>query len=156
MLAVTGVRAVRLAAGEALGAHGERLWFGWAYRHPELASQLARARTELRPGEAIHLAVPPGRYEARWLRVMVRYHLPEQTLAGIHEVAPAPEPPPGVTGVVLDAGGRVEVRRGGGRSAGADATVAAPGGGESESGRPGPATGAGAMEGGAAGAENEP
>lgn len=111
------MRAARLASGERLTAHGERLWFGWSYRHPELGPTLARARVELRPGEAFHLVVPPGRYEERWLRVVVRYHLPEQTLAGVHELAEPPTPPPGVTAVLLGEGGRVEVRRGPGGGA---------------------------------------
>lgn len=110
--AVTAWRLAALAGGETLTAHGERQWYGWSYRHPELAAQLARARTELRPRETVHLVVPPGWYEARWLRVMIRYHLPEQALGGIHERGEPPFPPPGATTVALTRAGEVWVRRG--------------------------------------------
>jgi len=101
--AATAARAVRLAGGEVLTAHGERLWFGWAYRHPELAAQLARARAALAPGETVYLAVAAGPDRARWLRVMARYHLPAQELGGI--LAPGAAPPaPGGTVVALDLG----------------------------------------------------
>lgn len=114
MTAVTAVRGVRLAGGETLTAQGERQWYGWAYRHPELAAQLASVRPELRRRETVHLVVPAGRYEARWLRVMIRYHLPEQALVGIHERGAPPFPPPGVTTVALTRTGRAWVRRGDG------------------------------------------
>jgi hypothetical protein len=110
--ATTAVRAARLAGGGALTARGERQWYRWAYRHPELAAQLGRARAELRPRETVHLVVPAGRYEARWLRVMARYHLPEQALGGIHERGAPPFPPPGATTVALAWSGEVWVGRG--------------------------------------------
>jgi len=105
VLAVTAARAVRLAGGDALTAHGEVKWFGWAYRHPHLAATLARARTGLEPGETVYLAVAAGPDQVRWLRVMARYHLPEQELGGIFD--PGAEPPPeGATVVALEPLGR--------------------------------------------------
>lgn len=109
------MRAVHLAGGETLTAQGEQQWHGWAYRHPDLAAQLAGARAELAPRETVHLVVPAGYYEARWLRVMVRYHLPEQALGGIHERGTPPFPPPGATTVALTRTGEAWVRRGEGR-----------------------------------------
>jgi hypothetical protein len=113
-LAATAARAARLAGGEVLTAHGERAWFGWAYRHPGLAAQLARARDDLAPGETVYLAVAASPDQARWLRVMARYHLPEQELGGILEPGAAPPGPGRVVAVELDGASRAGRGRAGG------------------------------------------
>jgi hypothetical protein len=112
VLAVTAVRAVRLAGGgPLLAAHGERLWFGWAYRDPDIAGRFAAAAPRLAPGETVVVTAPPGRYEARWLRVMARYYLPAQTIAGVYPADAVPPLPAGVAVVDFAAGGGVTVTR---------------------------------------------
>ena len=128
-LTTTAARAVRLAGGDALSAHGERLWFRWAYRHPGVAAQLARARPLLAEGETLYLQVAANPDQVRWLRVMARYHLPEQELGGILEPGAAP-PAPG-TVVPVDLG----VRAGGSRPPGGGAG-GPPGIGEAGAGWP--------------------
>jgi len=127
-LAATAVRGVRLARGEALTAHGERLWFGWAYRHPGLAAQLAQARAGLAAGETVWLAVAATPDQARWLRVMARYHLPEQEPGGVLE--PGAAPPAAGTVVAVDLTGR------GGSAPGAGGATAAGGRSQATAGGP--------------------
>ena len=77
------VRAGELASrSPRLTAHGEKLWYGWAWRDPKLVGTLERIEPQLRPGEIVYLAGPKG-VEASWLRAMALYFWPRQTLSGV-------------------------------------------------------------------------
>jgi hypothetical protein len=87
VLAVLGVLLL-VRAGELwqkpvrLTAHGEKLWYGWAWRDPKLVETLKRIEPNLLPGEIVYLA-GPKEVEASWLRVMAQYFWPRQTLSGV-------------------------------------------------------------------------
>jgi hypothetical protein len=100
--AVSGVRALRLAGGaDPLTAHNERRWRGFAYRDPEIGARLGAVEAELVPGETVHLVVPPESWDPNWLRVMARYYLPAQRVAGVSVGAPPEDLAPEVTVVEM-------------------------------------------------------
>lgn len=110
--AVSGVRALRLARGaDPLTAHNEARWRGFAYRDPEIGARLGAVEAELGPGETVHLVIPPGSWDANWLRVMARYYLPAQRVVGVSVGAPPADPAPGVTVVEMAPGAAPRVSR---------------------------------------------
>jgi hypothetical protein len=115
------VRAGELSARPPrLTAHGEKLWYGWAWRDPKLVETLKRIEPQLRPGEIVYLAGPKG-VEASWLRAMALYFWPRQTLCGVvaagsnepprGRTAAAPKPGEGVTFVRISETGHFRIDR---------------------------------------------
>ncbi|MFN2632384.1 MAG: hypothetical protein ABR610_03115 [Thermoanaerobaculia bacterium] len=105
---VASARALRLArAGPALDAHGERAWFAWALQSPAVPPLLSRAAGELRPGEAVWIAVLDPSLDPGWVRVMALYTLSGQCVVGAGRGVPSS----GISRVELLPGARLRVVR---------------------------------------------
>ncbi|MDQ2869704.1 MAG: hypothetical protein M3S32_03100 [Acidobacteriota bacterium] len=103
---MASARALGLARhGASLDAHGERAWFAWALQSPSVRPLLERAAGELRPGEAVWIAVLDPSLDPGWVRVMALYSLSGQCVVGAGREAPASR----ITRVELLPGARVRV-----------------------------------------------
>src|SRR5690242_1974345 len=98
------IRSAQLVGSSApLRAHGERLWYGWAWRDPKMIETLRRIEPNLRPGEIVHL-IGPDDVEPFWLSVMAHYFWPRQTLAGVGHDLPGGRRPHHLTVVRISGG----------------------------------------------------
>lgn len=96
-----------------LGAHGERTWMAWAYRHPEPRALFRRIGSQLRPGEPIVVVAAWAEEETYWWRGMGAYFLPDHPIAALSDRVrrPAAPPAPGPARVFVAADGAVAVSR---------------------------------------------
>ncbi len=110
--AVASARALRLSRhAPPLDAHGERAWFSWALQSPAVPPLLARAAGELRPGEAVWIAVLDPSLDPGWVRVMALYSLSGQCVVGAGRGVPSSR----LSRIELLPGARVRVVRRGAR-----------------------------------------
>lgn len=111
LIAVLATRGVRLAAQpEELTGIDERKWFRSSGPVALAAEAFGAVRSGLPSGGEVWLTLPPG-WDPGWWGWMARYHLPEQSIAGV--LQQASEAPAGSWVVAVSPEGKAVVQQAG-------------------------------------------